>query len=122
MSPDDLALVACVVFTGLWSGELAMLTLVMHRMLAAMNSGDFARFLRAFLPPARRAPFNYTMVIGMVVSPIVALFALGVSAGAPFVLTAIGLGLTVVFDVLSSLRCPLHQASPATTASLTLLT
>ena len=104
MSLDDWALVACVVFTGLWSGELAMLTLVMHRMLAAMNSGDFARFLRAFLPPARRAPFNYAMVIGMVVSPIVALFALGVSAGAPFVLTAIGLGLTVAGPLLVSNR------------------
>ena len=104
MSPDDWALVACVVFTGLWSGELAMLTLVMHRMLAAMNSGDFARFLRAFLPPARRAPFNCAMVIGMVVSLIVALIALGVSAGAPFVLTAIGLGLTVGGPLLVSNR------------------
>jgi hypothetical protein len=27
-----------------------------------------------------------------------------------------------VFDVVSSLRCPLHQPSPATTASLTQLT
>jgi hypothetical protein len=27
-----------------------------------------------------------------------------------------------VFDVLSSLRCPLYQPFPATTASLTLLT
>ena len=44
------------------------------------------------------------MVIGMVVSPIVALFALGVSAGAPFVLTAIGLGLTVAGPLLVSNR------------------
>ena len=104
MSLDSWALVACVVFTGLWSGALAMLTLVMHRMLAAMNSGDFARFLQAFLPPARSAPFNDAMVIGMVVSPIVALIALGVSAGAPFVLTAIGLGLTVGGPLLVSNR------------------
>ena len=104
MSLDNWALVACVVFTGLWSGALAMLTLVMHRMLAAMNGGDFARLLRAFLPPARRAPFNYAMVIGMVVSPIVALIALGVFAGAPFVLTAIGLGLTVAGPLLVSNR------------------
>jgi hypothetical protein len=32
-----------------------MLTLVMHRMLKAMDGRDFARFLRAFLPPARKA-------------------------------------------------------------------
>ena len=44
------------------------------------------------------------MVIGMVVSPIVALVALGVSAGAPFVLTAIGLGLTVAGPLLVSNR------------------
>ena len=50
------------------------------------------------------------MVIGTAVSPIVALVAQGVSAGAPFVLTATGLGLTVVFDVLSSLRCAFHRA------------
>ena len=75
MSPDDSALVACVVLTGLWSGALAMLTLAMHRMTAAMNSRDVARLLRAFLPPTRHAAFNYAMVIGMAVSPIVALFA-----------------------------------------------
>jgi hypothetical protein len=55
---DGWALAASVVFAGLWSGLLAMLTLVMHPMLAAMNGREFARFLRAFLPTARRAPFN----------------------------------------------------------------
>ena len=35
------ALVASVVFTGLWSGLFAMLNLVMHPMLAAMNGHDF---------------------------------------------------------------------------------
>ena len=69
-----------------------MLTLVMHPMLQVMQGRDFALFLRAFLPTARRAPFNYIAVLGMVVSPIVALVTLeSDSARALFVLTAVGL-------------------------------
>jgi hypothetical protein len=104
MSLARWALVSCVVFTGVWSGLLAMLTLVMHRMLAPMSGDDFARFQRAFLPTARRAPVNYAAIIGMIVSPVVALFALGTSAGAAFTLTAIGLGLTVMGPLVVSNR------------------
>ena len=96
MTVEEWSLVASVVFSGLWSGLLAMLTLVMHPMLAAMDGPDFARFLRAFLPTARRAPFNYVAICGMVVAPVVALVALSDDpSSAPFVLTAIGLALTV---------------------------
>ena len=104
MGVDGWSLVACVVFAGLWSGLLAMLTLVMHPMLADMTGGDFDRFQHAFLPFARKAPFNYIEVIGMLVAPVVALFALGASAGVPFVLTAIGLGLTIAGPLLVSNR------------------
>jgi hypothetical protein len=105
MSVEAWALVASVVFTGLWSGLFGMLNLVMHPMLAAMNGRDFARFLRAFLPTARHAPFNYVAVIGMVVAPIVALVSLGDDPSAiPFVLTAIGLALTVAGPLLVSNR------------------
>lgn len=104
MSVADWALVSCVVCSGVWSGLLAMLTLVMHRMLAPMNGRDFTRFQQDFLPTARRAPINYAAIIGMVVSPVVALFALGASAGAAFVLAAIGLGLTVAGPLLVSNR------------------
>jgi hypothetical protein len=104
MPVEDWALLASVVFAGLWAGELAMLTLVMHPMLRAMNGDEFARFLRAFLPPARRALFNYVEVIGMVVAPVVALFTLDDTSGAPFVFTAIGLALTVGGPLLVSNR------------------
>jgi hypothetical protein len=105
MTVEGWALVASVVFTGLWSGLFAMLNLVMHPMLAAMNGYDFARFLRAFLPTARHAPFNYVAVIGMVVAPIVALVALGDEPSATqFVLTATGLALTVAGPLLVSNR------------------
>jgi hypothetical protein len=101
---EEWALIASVVFSGLWSGLLAMLTLILHPMLAKMDGPEFARFLRAFLPTARQAPFNYIAVIGMVVAPAVALFTLDDSGGAPFILTAIGLGLTVAGPLLVSNR------------------
>jgi len=44
MTFDQLALAASVLFAGLWSGLLGMLTLVMHPMLAPMNGADFERF------------------------------------------------------------------------------
>jgi len=54
MTVEEWALVASVVFTGLWAGELAMLTLVMHRMLKAMDGHDFARLCARFCPPPAR--------------------------------------------------------------------
>jgi hypothetical protein len=74
-----------------------MLTLVMDPMLAAMNGAAFERFLRAFLPVARKAWFNYICAIGMAVAPMVALVSLRDDASAgPFVLTAIGLAIVIV--------------------------
>jgi len=64
MTFEALTLAACVVFSGLWAGLTAMLTLVMHSMLKAMSGRDFALFLRAFLPVARHAWFNYAVVVG----------------------------------------------------------
>ena len=97
MTVEQLALTASVVFAGLWSGLLGMLTLVMHPMLAALNGADFERFLRAFLPAARKAWFNYVCAIGMAVAPTVALVSLRHDASsAPFVLTAIGLAIVIV--------------------------
>ena len=97
MTFEQLALAASVVFAGLWSGLLGMLTLVLHPMLAAMNGADFERFLRAFLPVARKAWFNYVCAIGMAVAPTVALVILRHdTTSAPFVLTAIGLAIVIV--------------------------
>jgi hypothetical protein len=97
MTFEELTLAASVVFAGLWSGLLGMLTLVMHRMLAAMDGRDFERFLRAFLPVGRKAWFNYVCAIGMAIAPVVALVALWDDpSSAPFVLTAMGLAIVVV--------------------------
>jgi hypothetical protein len=78
-----------------------MLTLILHPMMAEMDGPGFARFLRGFLPTARKAPFNYVCVIGLVVAPVVALFDVDEAA---LVLTAIGLALTVAGPLLISNR------------------
>src|SRR5438093_1085550 len=72
MTGEELALAACAVFAGLWSGLLAMLTLIMHPMPEAMDGSDVARFLRALLPVARRSWFNYVCVFGLVLAPVAA--------------------------------------------------
>ncbi len=102
MSLDEWALTAAVAFAGLWSGLFAMLTSVLHPMLRAMDGPGFTRFMAAFLPIARRAPFNYACVLGLVISPAVALFALDESGSTAFTLTAIGLALTVAGPLLAS--------------------
>ena len=97
MTGEEWALAASVVFSGLWSGLLGMLALVIHPMLAAMDGRDFEGFLRAFLPVGRRAWFNYVCAIGMAIAPIIALVTLWDDPNsAPFVLTAIGLALVIV--------------------------
>jgi hypothetical protein len=109
---EELALAASAVFAGLWSGLLGMLTLVMHRMLAAMDGQDFERFLRAFLPVGRKAWFNYVCAIGMAVAPIVALVALWDDpSSASFVLTAIGLAIVLlgVYVVSNVWKEPLYD-------------
>jgi hypothetical protein len=97
MTVEEATVAACVVFAGLWSGLLGMLTLVMHRMLGAMSGSEFALFLRAFLPVGRKSWFNYICAIGMAIAPIVALVVLWDDRrSAPFVLLAIGLALVIV--------------------------
>jgi hypothetical protein len=94
---EEWALAASVVFSGLWSGLLGMLTLLIHPMLKAMDGRDFENFLRAFLKVGRKSWFNYACAIGMAVAPIVALVVLRDDPGStPFVLTAIGLGFVIV--------------------------
>ncbi len=97
MTLEQLALAASVVFAGLWSGLLGMLTLVMHPMLATMNGAAFEHSLRAFLPVARNAWFNYVCAIGMAIAPGLALVSLRDDPRSPaFVLTAIGLAIVIV--------------------------
>lgn len=97
MTVEEWALIAAVAFSGPWSGLLAMLTTILHPMLAAMDGRDFRTFMGAFLRFARKAWFNYVCSVGMGLAPIVALVALWDDrGGAAFVLTAIGLGLVLV--------------------------
>ena len=95
MSLEEWALVASVVFTGLFSGLYGMLNTIFHKVMGAMDGPEFSHFLHGFLPVARKAPFNYICVIGMIVAPAVALIATDDAGGTAFVLTAIGLVLTL---------------------------
>lgn len=96
MTVEEWALVAAVVFAGLWSGLYCMLCLVMHPMLRAMDGREFALFVRAFVPTARKAPFNYACVIAIVVAPVVALFTFDDAGSTAFVLTAVGFAIALV--------------------------
>jgi hypothetical protein len=92
---EEWALVASVVFTGLFSGLYGMLNTIFHKVMGAMDGPQFSDFLHRFLPVARKAPFNYICVIGMIVAPAVALIAPDDAGSTEFVLTAIGLVLTL---------------------------
>jgi len=81
-----------------------MLVLILHRVMVPMSGPELARFLQRFLPAAE-IPFNYVEVIGLIVAPVVALIALADDpGGAAFVLTAIGLALTIAGPLLVSNR------------------
>jgi hypothetical protein len=90
MTVEEWALVASVVFTGLWSGLLLMLTTVLHPMMRRMDGAGFARFLAAFLPVARTAAANYIAIFGMLGASLVAVVTLAGDGGAPFALALAG--------------------------------
>ena len=45
VSLEEWALIASVIFTGLFSGLYAMLNLIFHKVMGAMDGPEFARFL-----------------------------------------------------------------------------
>ena len=99
----EIALGLSIVCAGLWSGLMLTLTTILHPMFATPDGGRFAADLGRFLPIARTSPTNYVLVIGLVVAPAVALVGLWDDpGGTPFVLTALGLGLTVAGPLLVS--------------------
>lgn len=101
----EVPLALSVVFSGLWSGLLLMLTNVLHPMYRALDDPGFREEMARFLPVARKAPANYIAIFGMIVFPVWALVALRDRAGeAPFVLTAIGLALVIAGPLLVSSR------------------
>jgi hypothetical protein len=95
MTAEEWALISTVDCNGLFSGLYGMLNFILHRVMGSMDGPDFAHFLRRFLAVARKSPFNYVVVIGMVVAPAVALIATEDAGSTRFVLTAIGLALTL---------------------------
>ncbi len=100
-----IGLTLAVVCAGLWSGLLLTVTTILHPIYRAQDGAGFYRELSGFLPVARKSPTNYLLVVGLIVSPVLALIGLRVEpTSAPFVLTSIGLALTVVGPLLISSR------------------
>lgn len=99
----EIGLGLALVVAGLWSGLLLTLTTILHPIYAAQDAGGFRAELGLFLPVARRSPTNYALVGGLVLAPVLALLGLRDDpTGAPFVLTAVGLALTVSGPLLVS--------------------
>ena len=100
MTGQEWVLAATVLFSGLASGLLGMLCMIMRPMLAEMSGRDFRSFMEAFLRFADHSSgklFNLAWALGMFLLPIVALVLLWDARGSPsFVLTAIGLGIVFV--------------------------
>ena len=101
----EIGLGLSVICAGLWSGLLLTLTTILHPIYAGQDAGGFVMELRQFLPVARKSPTNYIIVFGLIIAPVIALIGLRDDlTGAPFVLTAAGLLLTVIGPLLISNR------------------
>jgi len=99
----DIGLALSVICAGLWSGLTLTLTTILHPVYAGQDGAGFATGLGRFLPIARTSPTNYALVGGLVLAPVLALVGLRDDpTGAPFVLTALGLVLTVTGPLLVS--------------------
>jgi uncharacterized membrane protein len=100
VTAEEWALAATILFSGLASGLLGMLSTIMRPMLAAMHGRDFRNFMETFLRYADHGlgkVFNYAWSLGMGIGPIVALVLLWDDPGSTsFVLTALGLGIVIV--------------------------
>jgi hypothetical protein len=100
-----IGLTLAVACAGLWSGLLLTVTTILHPIYRAHDGAGFSRELRSFLPVARKSPTNYLLVIGLIATPVLALIGLRDDpTGAPFVLTSIGLALTIIGPLLISSR------------------
>src|SRR5690242_3798957 len=105
MGAEEWTLILAVLFTGVFSGLLVMLTTILHPMLAAMAGPDFRRFLGRFLPIARHALSNQVAVVGMVLASGAAVVLLADEPdSAPLVLAAIGFGACLLGPLIISRR------------------
>jgi hypothetical protein len=97
---EEWALSLTVFFSGLAAGLLGMLCTIMRPMLQAMDGPGFRTFMEAFLRYADHGlgkGYNLGWAIVPVFGPIVALVLLRDDPGsAPFILTAIGLGVVLI--------------------------
>ena len=106
MTAEEWVLAVIVFFSGLASGLLGMLCMIMRPMLTAMSGRDFRNFMEAFLRFADSSMgkvYNLAWALVMFLGPILALVLLWEDRGSTsFVLTAIGEGIVLVGVILVS--------------------
>jgi hypothetical protein len=92
-----------VVTSGLFSGLLVAVLALLQQILKGLSGREFTVVMQRFLPLARRAPVNYTLVLTSVVAPLTALL-LGIGPiGSPrFVLTLAGMLVFLLNPLLTS--------------------
>lgn len=86
-----------IVFTALWSGLLLTVTTILHPMFASQDATGLRHDLGRFLPIARRSPTNYILVVGLIVTPVMAIASLWEARyDSTFLLVSLGFILTFV--------------------------
>ena len=100
MLAEEWVLAVTVFLSGLASGLLGMLCMIMRPLLATMDGPGFRNWMETFLQFAGKSwgkAYNFAWSIGMTIGPIVALVLLWEDPGSTsFMLTAIGLAVVIV--------------------------
>lgn len=112
MSLSDLALIASSIATGLFSGLMMTLLIVLERMWRQMDAPAYVANMQTFLPAAKGHPVVTVLTLLPFLAPILALLDFGSAAASPrFVLTLLGT-LLALGPLLVTLRFnfPLYEA------------
>lgn len=116
MTAEEWLLTVTVIWSGLASGLFGMLCTILRPMLTKMDGREFRNFMERFLRFADHSlgkVYNLGWSIAMFLLPMPVLVLLWDDRGsAPFVLTAIGLGIVVVGVVIVSnaVKTPHYKA------------
>lgn len=90
MTPAELALIASIIATGLFSGLMMTLVLVNQRIWAAQNAAAYIADMQTFLPAAKGHPVIATLTLLPFLAPIVAIVAYAGDGGARLALVIAG--------------------------------
>jgi uncharacterized membrane protein len=113
VDPIRIALIVGAVFTGLFTGLMLTFQIVIQRLLNRMEAPAYTATMKQLIQAADNPPVVPGIVILAMLGPLVALVLLREHSGSlTFMLTAIALGLFVVFSFLVTmvLNVPINNA------------